>query len=311
MQILFGAEIERARKLWLMDALLETVGNADITELDAELAKIAPPEARRLLATKGLRGELAFATPSILRANPRLLGYYRLLLGLSQKEFFGNGTGLSGFKSMETSGKLTMPAESRLDDLCASLAFSCARLVTSLNPDWISKAFLHDLTILTFGPQLRGGANNRRGQAAIGAVFELIREIVSGKSPEVGGTSIRVSNAAGRQVRIEFAADPDIVILEEMGGERVRKSLAIEIKGGSDISNIHNRLGEAEKSHRNAKQDGYSECWTVVNVDGFDPVFARQESPTTDHFFELLKLVSRSGDHYCHFRDQIASVIGI
>lgn len=40
-----------------------------------------------LLASKGLRGEIVFATPIILKSNPYLLGYYRLLLGYSQKYF--------------------------------------------------------------------------------------------------------------------------------------------------------------------------------------------------------------------------------
>jgi hypothetical protein len=32
--------------------------------------------------------------------------------------------------------------------------------------------------------------------------------------------------------------------------------VAVEIKGGKDYSNIHNRIGEAEKSHQKAKKEG-------------------------------------------------------
>jgi hypothetical protein len=40
----------------------------------------------------------------------------------------------------------------------------------------------------------------------------------------------------------------------------VRSLAAIEIKGGRDYSNIHNRIGEAEKSHQKAEKQGYVEC---------------------------------------------------
>jgi len=63
------------------------------------------------LASLGLRGEFLFPLPSLLTANPRLLGYYRLLLGFSQKEFFNKGK-LGRFKSMEPEG----------DNFCSSCA---------------------------------------------------------------------------------------------------------------------------------------------------------------------------------------------
>ena len=42
--------------------------------------------------------------------------------------------------------------------------------------------------------------------------------------------------------------------------------IAIEIKGGTDVSNLHNRLGEAEKSHQNARLLGFTQFWTIINL---------------------------------------------
>lgn len=57
----------------------------------------------RKVASFGLRGEVLFAVPCVLAANPCLLGYCRLLLGLSQKEFYGKGP-FGRFKRLEDEG---------------------------------------------------------------------------------------------------------------------------------------------------------------------------------------------------------------
>jgi XcyI restriction endonuclease len=62
-----------------------------------------------------------------------------------------------------------------------------------------------------------------------------------------------VKNASKRKVIIALSADPDIRVQEEFE-DKFPNILAIEIKGGTDISNAHNRAGEAEKSHRKAKK---------------------------------------------------------
>jgi hypothetical protein len=83
-------------------------------------------------------------------------------------------------------------------------------------------------------------------------------------------------------VLIEFAPDPDIIIREEMSVGNFRELIAIEVKGGSDFSNIHYRIGEAKKSHQKAKAAGYVECWTVVNVGRIDMDMGNRESPTAN-----------------------------
>ena len=97
-------------------------------------------------------------------------------------------------------------------------------------------------------------------------VFELINSLVAPALVSSSQLSIEVQNAAGRTVKIEFASDPDICIREELMSGKFRNLVAIEIKGGKDYSNIHNRIGEAEKSHQKARKEGYVECWTIVGV---------------------------------------------
>jgi len=86
--------------------------------------------------------------------------------------------------------------------------------------------------------------------------------------------------------------------------------LSIEVKGGTDVSNIHNRLGEAEKSHQKARAAGFKEFWTVVNAP-INAARARRESPTTNSFFQLAQLLDDTASEWLTFRDQLCSRLGI
>lgn len=121
---------------------------------------------------------------------------------------------------------------------------------------------------------------------------------------------IRIRNTSGRMVAIRFASDPDIEIVEQMRRGTSRGLVSIEIKGGEDASNIHNRIGEAEKSHQKAKQRGYFEFMTILNVE-VDHVKLKQESPTTSHFFNLAKLSNPLTEEYQQFVELVASIISI
>ena len=96
-----------------------------------------------------------------------------------------------------------------------------------------------------------------------------------------------------------------------MSGDTYRNIIAVEVKAGTDFSNIHNPVGEAEKSHQKAKADGYVECWTVVNVDNIDMDMAAKESPTTNRFYRISALESESGDEYEDFKNRIVGLTGI
>jgi hypothetical protein len=122
---------------------------------------------------------------------------------------------------------------------------------------------------------------------------------------------IEIRNAAGRTVRVEFANDPDICIREGLPSGRFRNLVAIEIKGGRDLSNIHNRIGEAEKSHQKAKKEGYVECWTMVGVVDLNVDLARRESPTTDRFYHIDQITDAQSYEFEDFRENLLSRVGI
>ena len=311
LQIGFGAVLDEIRQRLLQDALCATMRGLRIADVDRELSEFVSEASLAALAGHGLRGELVFPVPLILTTNPRLLGYYRLLYGHSQKEFYGRGTGLSRFKPMEEKGLLSEANAALTSRLAEVLCSAGSQLLDGLGEARMTSALLHDLTLLTLGPQLRGGANVRKGRSAIGRVFDAIHAIVEPAVEQSTESSIEIVNAAGRNVRIQFAADPDIIIREEMAPGKFSEKIAIEVKGGADFSNIRNRIGEAEKSHQKARRTGFVECWTVVNVDRIDMEMARRESPTTNRFYRMSDIASGRGDEFEDFRHRLISLTGI
>lgn len=311
MQVDFSMALLHLRKTMLQEALGDAIERLDLVQVDRELSSLAPAESLKALARKGLRGELLFAVPCVLIQNPRLLGYYRLLLGHSKKLFYTGETGLTAFKRMEEGGMASAALTPRLGELCAGLNEMAARLMEGVGSDRMSMPLLDDLTLLTLGPQLRGGENVKKGVTAITTVFDIIHEIVREHAKVAQSDRIVLTNAAGRTVSIQFSADPDIVIREEMSGGGHRDLISIEVKGGTDFSNIHNRIGEAEKSHQKARARGFVECWTVVNVSRFDPAMAHQESPSTDRFYTMNALSATEGPEYADFRSRIIGAAGI
>lgn len=309
----FAFILKKFRATYLQNALFETVKNMKITDIDKQLAQYVSDRDLALMAQYGLRGELLFAVPVVLEQNPYLLGYYRLLMGYSQKEFYGNdkGFGSGPFKGMETSGKIAKAVADDIPELCTAFCEVASALLRGIETLKPSKELLDDLALLTVGPQLRGGANNQRGTAGIVQVFEIIRQIVAHAAADVRENAIEIMSATGRKVLIEFAPDPDIIIREEMSPEHFRNIVAIEIKSGTDVSNIHNRIGEAEKSHQKARKRGYTECWTIVNVNRLDMEKAKSESPSTDRFYSLGILASGEGEELEDFRRRIVSLTSI
>lgn len=310
-QISFANALTEIRDLLLQDALSSTVASMDIQLIDTELHSFADSNSLRELARNGMRGELLFAVPCVLRTNPFLLGYYRLLLGYSQKGFYTATTGAGMFKSMEEKGTVSSKQADSLSELCIALNYNSKYMLDRMSPRMINPSFFDHLTLLTLGPQLRGGANVQKGTSAITQVFDVVYQIVKNRVVVFDKHRIMLKNSSGRSVIIQFAADPDIVIREELAPDVYKNLVAIEVKGGQDYSNIHNRVGEAEKSHQKAKKDGYVECWTVVNVDRIDMSMARKESPTTNRFYRLSELLTDSSPDLRDFSLQILSAAGI
>lgn len=310
-QIDFANALTEIRTTLLQDALSATVASMDVVCIDDELHHYADEKSLKMLAAHGMRGELLFALPCVLQKNPRLLGYYRLLLGYSQKGFYTSATGAGMFKSLEESGRISARQIEALPDLCKALNVCGKYLLEHLDHAALTPSFFDQLTLLTLGPQLRGGANVQRGSSAISQIFDIMLEIVKPAIVTAAPRCIALRNKSDRTVYIQFAADPDIVIREELIPGIFKNAVAIEVKGGQDYSNIHNRIGEAEKSHQKAKKDGYTECWTIVNVDRIDLEKAGKESPTTNKFYRISALMDKTSQEYQDFVLQVLSVVGI
>src|SRR5205085_5607676 len=141
-------------------------------------------------------------------------------------------------------------------------------------------------------------------------IFVALKEIVLPSLIHETAKSLIVRNAAGRIVRIELSHDPDVQINEEVG-EETHRGVAIEIKGGSDVSNAHNRAGEAEKSHQKAKKQDFRDYWTIISLAGVDRAMLQQESPTTNSWFDVAQVLAREGKDWQEFRSRFAGAVGI
>lgn len=308
-QVAFHQLLVGARKTWLIDALQDALKRVDPDALRAQVAHYVPGDVQTILAVAGVRDEYVFPTPVVLEAQPTLVGYYRLLLGISQKRFYRTGTGAGSFKSMEVSGALNQGQKAKLPEFCEAMSLALAELVRQVSPA-VTPRDVSELPLLTLGAQFQGGSNVRIGKQATVEVFLAIVEIVKNHTVSRGERELLVNNASGRSVIITLASDPDVRIQEDFDGTW-RKRVAIEIKGGTDISNVHNRAGEAEKSHQKAKNEGFREFWTIILKKGVDIEKLRSESPTTNSWFDAAHVLGRSGEDWEEFRSRVAGEVGI
>lgn len=109
---------------------------------------------------------------------------------------------------------------------------------------------------------------------------------------------------------ITLAHDPDVRIQEQVS-DQVHHKIAIEVKGGTDVSNVHNRAGEAEKSHQKARKSGFPEFWTIISKQGLDLSKLRSESPTTNRWFDVAEVLARKGRDWDDFRQRLAGACSI
>jgi hypothetical protein len=210
---------------------------------------------------------------------------------------------------MEVAGRLSVAQKQLLPDLCTVLCAELAELVRQISPV-ITTRDIGELPLLTLGSQFQGSNNVAIGQQATREVFLAIREIVSDHIIEQKEKRLLIRNAAGRTVAISLAGDPDVRIQEEFDGA-LRNRVAIEIKGGTDFSNVHNRAGEAEKSHQKAKNDGYRDFWTIILKHRVDLERLRSESPTTNSWFDVAEVLARDGPDWTDFKSRLAGEVGI
>ena len=297
----------------LSDALSATLARVDPSELSAQASALAPVAGRLVLQSAGIRDEQLFALPVVLTAMPSLLGYYRLMAGISQKQFYTTRAGTSAFKSMETGNRISPAALPRITELCRALNESLSELVTAI-PGGVTRADIEQLPLMMLGAQADGSWRTRIGQDATKQVFEGIKAVLDGSAvPYVesdDATSLTLVNGAGRKITAALAADPDVVIREDIGSVSVLK-VAIEIKGGTDQSNAHNRAGEAEKSHQKARASNAADFWTVISLARVDRNVIFAESPTTRRWFDVTEVVDQSGPDWATFVDAVKIAMGV
>jgi hypothetical protein len=308
-QVAFHQLLVAARKSWLMDALREALQEADPNTVKEQLSVYVPADVQKILAGAGVRDEDVFPVPAVLETKPTLIGYYRLLLGIPQKSFYKGGSGMGQFKSMEERGLLNPKRRPDLEGFCEAMSKSLADLVLQMSPQFTPQD-VAELPLLTLGSKFQGGNNNTIGKQATMDVFLAVSELVKDHKESEGERKIIIRNAAQRKVVISLASDPDISIQEEFPGG-MRNMVAIEIKGGTDYSNAHNRAGEAEKSHQKAKRKDFRDCWTIISKGRLDMDLLKQESPTTNSWFDVAQVLAREGDDWEDFKSRFSGAIGI
>lgn len=308
-QVAFHQLLAGARKTVLADALSAAMRAADQEKVKAELSDLIPRDVQKALAATGIRDEWVFPSPTVLREQPTLVGYYRLLLGISQKEFYRGETGMGPLKSMEVSANLSDRQDKLLPEFCRAMASALSDLVRQLSPVMTPRD-VSELPLLSLGAQFQGGNNVTIGKRATAEVFLAIAELVEPHLASRTESKLHLRNAAGREVTIRLGADPDVSI-DEAVGSVVHSHVAVEIKGGTDTSNVHNRAGEAEKSHQKAREAGYRDFWTIILLKNVDVAKLHSESPTTTSWFDAAEVLGRSGPSWDDFCERLASAVGI
>src|SRR4030042_6289631 len=158
LQISFYHRLHTLQHSYLTEALRSTVKNLDISKLDDELAKYVDRPSHKKLASFGIRAEVVFPVPYIITSRPSLVGYYRLLYGLSQKEFY-RIPNMSQFRRLEERNLISHEIISILPILCKSLARTAKLMIEGI--DDFNLNTIRDLQLLTLGAQLRGGQIGR------------------------------------------------------------------------------------------------------------------------------------------------------
>lgn len=105
LQIAFFYRLKTIKENFFTEALSDTIKELEIPVVDKQLANFVEQKYLNKVASFSLRGELFFPIPYIMEANPFLIGYYRLLFGISQKEMYKGQFGK--FKRMEEKGEIS------------------------------------------------------------------------------------------------------------------------------------------------------------------------------------------------------------
>ncbi len=291
--------------------LRDACANIDPLTLHREIVEFVPKSSMKTLQSLGIREETLFALPCVLKENPRLLGYYRLLLGISEKQFYTTSSGLSSYRTLEYDGKNKIISHEALSRLCRAINTASEIFLTNARKSRLAED-VRDLPILTLGVYIDGVWRNVVGKAAAQNVFGAIREVVLQVSTQTFNESERSFDfeVAGNRFNVSMGSDPDVSIRKTQPFQE--KKVCIEIKGGQDVANVHNRAGEAEKSHQKASAENWLQKWTVVYYAGLTEEQRKTlttESPTTDCWFDVNEICARVGDSFENFRNKILELL--
>lgn len=302
------------KKRMLGQQVADTAKKVDPNEFHAEIPKYISTYGMSTLASLDIREEKLYALPCVLKKNPFLLGYYRLLLGISEKQFYSSATGLTSFAKMEHEGVLGKINDEKINELCYAINKSVdIFLNNSMKPE--IKDDIRDLPIMTLGIYADGVWRNDIGNNAAKNVFIAIKNIVQNSGAKmnvISNKEFEFEDSEGEKYKVLTASDPDVSIVK-MGAPNEKK-LCIEIKGGQDVANVHNRAGEAEKSHQKAKAIGWEETWTIIFFVGLtddqqSKLFT--ESPTTDEWFDVNEICAQAGPTYEEFINKLCERLKI
>ncbi|WP_257160751.1 XcyI family restriction endonuclease [Corynebacterium cystitidis] len=295
----------------LHDSVRKAARSVDADLLRKEMKAYAPKEGLQVLQGSEVRDEEVFVVPSVLRKSPGSLAYYRLLLGVSQKQFYTVKSGTNIFKPLEFRGEITEEASDNLEEFCKAMNTAMVKLILAL-PKVNLRDDVDQLPLLTLGAQADGSWRVQIGSKATKDVFNTLKQIVIDQEIPYSETdiSITVWNRSGREVTLALAPDPDVVIREDFHDENVYK-VAIEIKGGRDYANLHNRVGEAEKSHQKARNNGAQDCWTIISLEKADLDVIKEESPTTREWLDIDEVRNQEGPSWSRLVTLTLSSMGI
>jgi len=295
-----------ARRTMLQPALNAAVKAVGVAAIDPDLQRLVPAEALTHLASLGLRGERVFPTPALIRHAPPLIGYYRMLLGLSRKEFRqSERLNYGPWESAERRGRLSTNLMLELDQFCLALIAPLARLVSAMGQ--FDDKDLNDLTLLTLGPTFQGGRNNVIGIEAAGQAFEAMRSLVRGHVLLDSNGVVRFQTRSAHVYEMIVGADPDISVTEGAGNQ-TKPLLAVEVKGGRDASNAYNRAGEAEKSHIAAARTGFRHRWTIIHMAGAARRDIVAATPNSTEVFDAAQVFARDGPDWRTLKAKFAKL---
>lgn len=173
---------------------------------------------------------------------------------------------------------------------------------------------LSDLALLTLSPTLQGRRNVVIGNKAISGIMDSIRLVIEPWITLDTGAILHFQTPSRVAYELRVASDPDIsldILLPTAIGTPQRQPIAaLEVKGGKDISNAHDRTGEAEKSHLKAAAAGYSHRWTIMELAGLSLARIRSETPSSTAIFDTAQIIARTGPSWDAFRANLTALLG-